>query len=61
MTVVAVTNDMNRAEQMATRIAMVVDRGVIDCGGPVDIKKHKDPRVQQFINGDLLGPLTRTL
>jgi phospholipid/cholesterol/gamma-HCH transport system ATP-binding protein len=61
MTIVAVTNDMNRAEQMATRIAMVVDRTVIECGSPAEIKKHKDPRVQQFIHGDLLGPLTRTL
>lgn len=61
MTVVAVTNDMNRADQMATRIAMVVNRELIDCGTPAEIKKHKDPRVQQFIHGNLLGPLTRAI
>lgn len=57
-TVVAVTNDMNRAYQMADTIAMVVDGGVIVTGTPEETKRHKDPRVQQFIRGQLEGPLT---
>jgi phospholipid/cholesterol/gamma-HCH transport system ATP-binding protein len=57
-TVIAVTNDMNRAEQMADRIAMVVDGELLICGTPSEIKKHADPRVQQFIHGHLEGPLT---
>ena len=57
-TVIAVTNDMNRAEQMADRIAMVVDGELLICGTPSEIKKHSDPRVQQFIHGSLDGPLT---
>lgn len=57
-TVVAVTNDMNRADQMAHRIGMVVDTELIVCGTPEQTKLHPDPRVQQFINGALNGPLT---
>lgn len=57
-TVVAVTNDMNRADQMATRIAMVVDCQVIDCGTPAETRLMGDPRVQQFVQGSLVGPLT---
>lgn len=57
-TVVAVTNDMNRAYQLANRIAMVVDRELIVCGSPEETQRHSDPRVQQFIQGALEGPLT---
>lgn len=57
-TVVAVTNDMRRAYQLADRIVMVVDKSVIDCGSPSETKNHRDPRVAQFIRGRLDGPLT---
>jgi phospholipid/cholesterol/gamma-HCH transport system ATP-binding protein len=57
-TVVAVTNDMHRAYQLADRIMMVVDKEVIDCGSPAQTQCHKDPRVAQFIRGLLDGPLT---
>lgn len=56
-TVVAVTNDMNRADQMAHRIGMVVEGELIVCGTPDETKRHPDPRVQQFIRGALSGPL----
>jgi phospholipid/cholesterol/gamma-HCH transport system ATP-binding protein len=59
-TVVAVTNDMHRASQMADRIAMVVDGELIVCGTPEETKKYSDPRVQQFIRGELKGPLMVT-
>lgn len=59
-TVVAITNDMNRADQMADRIAMVVDGEVLVTGTPAQTKAHKDPRVHQFIRGELTGPLTQT-
>ena len=59
-TLVCVTNDMNRANQLADRIAMVVDREVIMCGSPSETKRARDPRVQQFIQGDVFGPLTAT-
>jgi phospholipid/cholesterol/gamma-HCH transport system ATP-binding protein len=57
-TVVAITNDMNRAYQMADRIAMVVDQKVIVTGNPEQTKQQTDPRVFQFIRGLSHGPLT---
>ena len=57
-TVIAITNDMGRAYQMADRIGMIVDRELIITGSVADTKSHADPRVSQFINGDLSGPLT---
>ncbi|MBC7371057.1 MAG: ATP-binding cassette domain-containing protein [Bdellovibrionaceae bacterium] len=60
-TVVAITNDVNRAYQLADRIGIVVDHELIITGTPEETKKHRDPRVQQFINGALRGPLTDNL
>lgn len=57
-TLVAITNDMNRAYQLAGRIGMVVDGGLIVTGTEQETKAHRDPRVHQFITGDLNGPLT---
>ncbi|WP_413585762.1 ABC transporter ATP-binding protein [Bdellovibrio sp. HCB274] len=57
-TIVAVTNDMNRAYQMADRIAMVVNEEVIITGTPKETENHPDPRVRQFVRGLLEGPLT---
>ncbi len=50
-TVVSVTNDMNRAYQMADRIAMIVDQELILGGSVEETKAHRDPRVQNFIRG----------
>ena len=57
-TVVAITNDMARAYQMADRIGMVVDGELMICGNKEQTLQHKDPRVAQFIRGSLHGPLT---
>ncbi len=57
-TVVSITNDMNRAYQMADRIGMVTQGEFILAGTPENTKKHPDPRVQQFIRGQITGPLT---
>lgn len=57
-TVVAITNDMNRAYQMADRIGMVVDQQLLITGTPEETKNHVDPRVHQFVRGLLAGPLT---
>ncbi len=55
---IAITNDMNRAYQMADRIAMVVDRELVITGNPQATRDHRDPRVYQFIRGELNGPLS---
>jgi phospholipid/cholesterol/gamma-HCH transport system ATP-binding protein len=57
-TFISITNDMNRAYQMSDRILMVVDKEVIEAGTPKSILENKDPRVHQFIRGELKGPLT---
>lgn len=57
-TVIAVTNDMNRAYQMADRIAMVVDQSLLILGSPEQAKTHADPRVHQFLRGLAEGPLS---
>ncbi|MCB0407228.1 MAG: ATP-binding cassette domain-containing protein, partial [Bdellovibrionales bacterium] len=56
-TVVAITNDMGRAYQMADRIGMIVDEELIITGNVEETKHHSDPRVHQFITGELTGPL----
>src|SRR5437868_260504 len=43
-TLVAITNDVNRAYQLAHRIALVVDQELVITGTPEETKKHKDPR-----------------
>lgn len=58
-TVVAVTNDINRAYQLAHRIFIVMDGQVMETGTPAQTRAHGDPRVQQFIKGEAQGPLTR--
>ncbi|XGC80783.1 ABC transporter ATP-binding protein [Bdellovibrio bacteriovorus] len=57
-TVVAITNDMNRAYQMADRIGVVVDQQLLITGTPEQTQNHPDPRVHQFVRGLLHGPLT---
>lgn len=57
-TVVAVTNDMNRAYQLASRLVFVSGSEVIETGTPEQTMNHRDPRVQQFIHGRTQGPLT---
>lgn len=57
-TVVAITNDMNRAYQMADQIIMVIEGNALITGNPTQTQKHSDPRVHQFITGALDGPLT---
>lgn len=57
-TVVAVTNDMNRAYQVADRIAMLVDGELIVTGNKEQTRTHSDARVFQFVRGHLEGPLT---
>lgn len=57
-TVVAVTNDMNRAYQMADKICVVVDGEVLLTGSSEATQKSSEPRVFQFIRGLLEGPLS---
>ncbi len=60
-TLIAVTNDMARAYQLADRIVMVVDGELIVTGNRSQTLAHPDPRVAQFVRGSLSGPLTEGL
>ncbi len=57
-TLVAITNDMQRAYQLADRIGMIMDGSLIITGSVSETRSHPDPRVQQFITGKLSGSLT---
>lgn len=56
-TVVAVSNDMNRAYQLADRILFLFDGEILDTGSPDSTRRFDDGRVQQFIHGKPSGPL----
>lgn len=57
-TIVVVSNDMNRTYQIADQIGMVYDTSLILTGSVEETKKNTHPAVQQFIKGELNGPLT---
>lgn len=57
-TLVIVTHDIMRAYQFAGRIFLFAGKTILETGSAEETKNHKDPRVQQFINGYLKGPLT---
>ncbi len=58
-TVIAITNDMNRAYQMADKIALVAEGGLKLMNSVDEAKESQDPRVFQFLRGNLKGPLTK--
>jgi phospholipid/cholesterol/gamma-HCH transport system ATP-binding protein len=49
--VIAVTNEMNRAFQMATRFGIILDHQILFTGDVEETKNFKDLRVQNFIRG----------
>ncbi len=55
--ILSITNDMHRAYQLADRIGMVIDRSLLITGSVAETKAHADPRVRQFIHGQIQGPL----
>lgn len=50
-TTVTITNEMNRAYQIADRIGVLMDQNLIVTGTVEETKKYPDPRVQKFIQG----------
>ena len=57
-TQIVVTHDMESANKIADRIAMLYQGKIIAVGTPEEIKKSKDPIVHQFITGATQGPLS---
>lgn len=57
-TLIVVTHDIARAYQFAGRIFFIAEKNVIETGNAEQTRNHPDPRVQQFLTGNLKGPLT---
>jgi len=59
VTSIAITHDMNSAYRIADRIAMLYKGEIIEVGTPDEFKASPSPIVQQFIRGDVEGPITQ--
>jgi len=60
-TLVTVTNDMQRAYQLADRIFLLAQGTLKEGGTPVQVQGTQDPGIRQFIYGLKTGPLTSGL
>lgn len=60
-TLVTVTNDIQRAYQLADRIFLLAQGGLHPGGTPDEVRHSKDPALKQFIYGLREGPLTSGL
>lgn len=58
VTSVLITHDMVSAYKVADRIAMLYQGRIIEEGTPDEIRKSRNPVVQQFIHGRSEGPIT---
>ncbi|MBX7232120.1 MAG: ATP-binding cassette domain-containing protein [Bdellovibrionales bacterium] len=50
-TLIAVTNDMARAYQLAQRILFVNETEVLETGSPEQTRQHENEKVHQFVRG----------
>jgi phospholipid/cholesterol/gamma-HCH transport system ATP-binding protein len=57
VTSVIITHDMVSAYKVADQIAMLYEGRIIEEGTPDEIRRSKNPVVQQFINGRSEGPI----
>ena len=57
-TQIVVTHDMESANRIGDRIAMLYEGKIIAIGTPAEVKSSKDPIVHQFITGATEGPLS---
>jgi phospholipid/cholesterol/gamma-HCH transport system ATP-binding protein len=61
VTSVVVTHDMRSAYKVADHIAMLYNGGIVEVGTPPQIKASQNPLVQQFIQGQAVGPIQEGL
>lgn len=59
VTSIAITHDMVSAYRIADRIAMLYQGKIIEVGTPEEIKSSPNEIVQQFIRGEVVGPITQ--
>ncbi len=60
-TLIAVTNDMQRAYQIADRVCLLAQGHLLDGGTPADLQASQIAEIRQFIYGFKNGPLTQGL
>ena len=60
-TLLTVTNDMQRAYQIADRVCILAQGNWIEGGTPQELQASTDPLIRQFIYGLKTGPLTSGL
>ena len=53
VTSIIVTHDRDLAFGVADRIAILFDGRIVFAGTPEEVRRHSDPRIQQFINVDI--------
>lgn len=56
-TSVVVTHDLESAFTVGDKIAMLYNGKIVACGTTDEFKRSKDPVVQQFIRGNIEGPI----
>ncbi len=57
ITSVVVTHDMQSVFRIADKVAMLHKGNILQIGTPEEIKNSSDPIVQQFISGNVEGPI----
>ena len=57
LTSVVVTHDMGSVFRIADRIAMLHEGRILEVGRPQEIRDSRNPIVQQFIQGQIDGPI----
>lgn len=60
LTSVVVTHNMESVFRIADRVAMIYKGKILEVGTPNEIKNSKNDIVQQFINGEIEGPIQLT-
>jgi phospholipid/cholesterol/gamma-HCH transport system ATP-binding protein len=56
-TAVIVSHEIPEVFSLATQLAMLHQGVIIESGSPADIQASNNPVVQQFINGQIEGPI----
>jgi len=57
-TLVVVTHDIRRAYQFGGMLYLLANQTLVKVGSAHEAESSKDPRVVQFVNGSIHGPLT---
>ncbi len=57
LTSIVISHDMHATFQIAHNIAMLLEGRILVQGSPDEIRLSSDPRVQQFIRGEMEGPI----